>query len=104
MNSFNAFDFNTFWEKSDYADGEYVDEPFTAPVLAGVEAELGFKLPVAYVLLATHQNGGVPRRTVHGVSTPTTWSHDHVALTGDLFHRASEAQFIVRRVRQSILD
>jgi len=82
MNSFNAFDFNTFWKKSDYADGEYVDEPLTAAVLAEMEVELGFKLPAAYVELATRQNGGVPRRTVHGVPTPTTWPHDHVALTG----------------------
>jgi hypothetical protein len=82
MTPLDAFDFDTFWEKSEYADRKYVDQLLSAAALADVESELGFKLPAAYVELATHQNGGTPFRTLHGVSTPTSWARDHVALTG----------------------
>ncbi len=47
-----------------------------------VERALGYKLPAAYVALMQTQNGGIPRRTCHRTAEPTSWSEDHVALTG----------------------
>jgi hypothetical protein len=46
------------------------------------EQQLGFVLPKAYVKFMQHQNGGIPRRTNHRTSEPTSWSHDHIAITG----------------------
>ena len=80
--SFRDFDFASFWERSEYATKEYVDGPLTVAVLERVERSLGYKLPLAYVELARHQNGGVPRRTRHRTAERTSWSKDHVAITG----------------------
>jgi len=78
---FEGFDLTDFWEPSDYATTKYIDEPLTDALLARVEAQLGYKLPAAYVALARTQNGGEPRRTCHRTPTRTTWSADHIAIT-----------------------
>jgi hypothetical protein len=79
---FADFDVQGFWEPSDYALKEYVGEPLTNAVLAAVERELGYKLPASYVEFMRFQNGGIPRRTNHRTKERTTWSHDHIAITG----------------------
>jgi hypothetical protein len=79
---FEDFDFGDFWEDSDYAREQYVDEPVTTELVRSVEAELGFRLPAAYVALMRSQNGGIPKRTCFPTSSATTWSTDHVAITG----------------------
>jgi hypothetical protein len=76
------FDVANFWEKSDYADHEYVDEPVTDLLVAKVERSLGYQLPRAYVTLMKSQNGGTPRKTCHRAPGPTSWAEDHVALHG----------------------
>lgn len=76
------FDAASFWEDSEYARKNYVDEPPTPERVAAVERRLGFKLPAAYVALCRVQNGGLPRRTCHRTRTPTSWAADHVALHG----------------------
>lgn len=58
---FTDFDLSTFWGSSDYENGNYVDARPTSEVLIAVEADLGYKVPAAYVELAMVQNGGVPR-------------------------------------------
>lgn len=80
--SFEGFDIAAFWEQSDYATKEYVGEPVTDALVASVEAELGYKLPRAYVALMRPQNGGIPHKKCHRTSTRTTWANDHVALSG----------------------
>lgn len=82
MQPFEGFDFSDFWEQSDCAEQEYVDDPPTEASIAAVEAELGYKLPVAYVALAKSQNGGVPKLTTHKSEAPTSWADDHIAITG----------------------
>jgi hypothetical protein len=47
-----------------------------------VERKLGYALPRAYLELARHQNGGIPKRTNHRTAEPTPWAADHVAITG----------------------
>lgn len=76
------FNLTDFWEPSEYATKEYVDEPLTPALLERVERELGYGLPRAYVHLMQKQNGGMPRRTRHRTAQPTSWSKDHVAITG----------------------
>jgi hypothetical protein len=79
---FGNFDLSNFWAPSDYARKEYVDDPPSADLVASIEAELGYRLPAAYVELAQHQNGGVPRNTCHRTATSTSWADDHIAVTG----------------------
>jgi hypothetical protein len=76
------FDLSSFWKPSDYATRQYVDVPCTPESVAAVEVELGFRLPLAYVALAGFQNGGMPRNTAHRTASGTSWSADHVAITG----------------------
>lgn len=79
---FVDFDLTAFWEDSDYARTEYVDAPPSLQTVVEVESKLGYKLPGAYVALACHQNGGIPRNTCHLTRERTTWAADHVAVTG----------------------
>ena len=79
---FADFDVEQFWEPSEYALTEYVGESLTDEIVANVEGELGYKLPASYVALMGFQNGGIPRRTNHRVEERTTWSSDHIAVTG----------------------
>lgn len=79
---FEDFDIAAFWEKSDYADEEYVDDPLTDEKVAFVERALGYRLPAAYVELMRSQNGGTPLRTRHPAAGPTSWSTDHIAIVG----------------------
>jgi len=75
-------DLTDFWEKSAYADKEYVDEPIADQMLASVESELKYRLPEAYVALSKSQNGGMPNKTNHRTSQPTSWAENHIAITG----------------------
>jgi len=61
---------------------KYVDASPSDAVVAAVERELGYKLPAAYIELMRFQNGGVPRRAFHRMRERTSWSHDHIAITG----------------------
>jgi hypothetical protein len=77
-----GFDVASFWEDSDYARKEYVDDPLTPEKVTAVQKALKYRLPAAYVALCRMQNGGLPRRTCHRTSEPTSWAKDHVALSG----------------------
>jgi hypothetical protein len=79
---FDGFDLSSFWKDSQYAKENYVDAPPTPEVINAVERQLGFKLPAAYIRLAMTQNGGIPRNTNHRTDVPTSWSADHIAITG----------------------
>lgn len=79
---FGGFDPQQFWEQSDYAQEEYVGDPFTDEDVASVERELGYKLPKSYIELMKHQNGGIPKKTNHRTNERTSWSEDHIAITG----------------------
>lgn len=50
------FDFSDFWDDSDYARENYVEEPVTPDLLGAAEKELGFRLPAAYVALMRSQD------------------------------------------------
>jgi hypothetical protein len=61
--------------------GEVAFEP--APdtsLIHSIEAELGVRLPAAYVDLARRHNGGHLARNAHRTDSPTTWAEDHVSV------------------------
>ncbi len=80
----SSFDASDFWEDSDYARETYVEEPLTEELVRAVEAELGYRLPRAYVAFMRHQNGGIPKRSHFPTDRPTSWAEDHVAIAGFL--------------------
>ncbi|GAA0960999.1 hypothetical protein GCM10009554_76770 [Kribbella koreensis] len=61
-------------------DGAYEPPPDDA-LIASVEAELGRRLPAAYISLARQHNGGDLALTSHPSPSRTTWAEDHVAVT-----------------------
>ena len=79
---FADFDLEQFWKPSEYAEREYIGVSLTDEAVAGVEGELGYKLPASYIELMRSQNGGIPRKTNHRTRERTSWSKDHIAITG----------------------
>lgn len=82
MNNLADFDFTNFWESSEYAENEYVDEPLSEKLIAKVESSLGYKLPPAYIELMKSQNGGIPVNTCFPTNERTSWAENHVAISG----------------------
>jgi hypothetical protein len=81
-NIFHDFDLTTFWEDSDYARKEYVEDKPTTAMIASVEQELGFRLPASYLELMHVQNGGLPRNCCYPTDARTVWAENHVAING----------------------
>lgn len=81
---FAGLDLTGFWDDDEYYAREYTDDPLTQEKIELVERKLGYKLPGSYLALMHVRNGGAPVRNCHRTATPTSWSHDHVAMTG--FH------------------
>lgn len=79
---FSELDLTSFWEKSDYADEDYVLPYPTDADIAELEADLGYKLPQSYIALMRGQNGGIPANTRFPTELPTSWAEDHIAITG----------------------
>jgi len=79
---FLDFDLSDFWKESDYARKEYVGPAINDIEVARTERELGYKIPEAYIALMRTQNGGIPKRTSHRTSQPTSWANDHIEITG----------------------
>ncbi|MEY9977287.1 Imm51 family immunity protein [Lysinibacillus sp. RC79] len=79
---FHERDFSQFWEKSDYADKNYVEVSPTTEMIASIEEELGYKLPADYIWFMQQQNGSMPVNTCFPTAMPTSWAEDHVAITG----------------------
>ena len=81
-NYFKDFDFSHFWDDDQYALKEYVDKAPSDADIAKIEAELGYKLPAAYIQLMKMHNGGIPVKTCFPTTEPTSWAEDHIAVTG----------------------
>jgi len=81
---FVNFDFTNFWDDSDYALKEYVDEPPTEELIASIEEELGYKLPASYIAMMKIHNGGMPINACFPTEEATSWAEDHIAITGIL--------------------
>lgn len=81
---FSDFDLWNFWEESEYATKSYISEPLTDEVVDLVKKELGYKLPLSYIELMKHQNGGIPKNRLFPTTESTSWADDHVAIEGIL--------------------
>lgn len=81
---FSDMNLTDFWEDSEYARDSYQSEPPTDELIHSIEKELGYKLPSSYVQLMKQQNGGVPRNTCFPTEEATSWSENHIAITGVL--------------------
>ncbi|WP_436278249.1 SMI1/KNR4 family protein [Micromonospora gifhornensis] len=57
-----------------------LEDPLTDEVLRSVQAQLGRRLPTAYVDLARRHNGGSFARTAHPAPSRTSWAEDHVGV------------------------
>ena len=79
---FDNFDFNNFWDDSEYARDEYISEYPTDEMISKLENELGYKLPESYIWLMKKHNGGIPINDCFPTDIPTNWAEDHVAITG----------------------
>ena len=79
---FEGVDFTNFWKDSQYAQKTYTGTPPSDELIAGVEQELGYKLPASYIWLMKQQNGGIPVNTCFPTDTPTSWANNHVAIAG----------------------
>ncbi|MBI3221395.1 MAG: SMI1/KNR4 family protein [Bacteroidetes bacterium] len=79
---FEDFDFSDFWDDSDYSLKEYVDAKPSDELINAIEHELGFKLPNSYIELMKLHNGGIPKKNCFPTAEKTSWSDNHVAITG----------------------
>ncbi|ONI71846.1 cell wall assembly/cell proliferation coordinating protein, KNR4-like protein [Kribbella sp. ALI-6-A] len=66
---------------SPFTDAPAFEPPPTDALIASIEAELGLRLPPAYIALSRLHNGGHVARNAHPAPTPTTWAEDHVGIT-----------------------
>ncbi|WP_412101301.1 SMI1/KNR4 family protein [Micromonospora maris] len=57
-----------------------LEDPLTDKVLRTVQAQLGRRLPTAYVDLARRHNGGSFACTAHPAPSRTSWAEDHVGV------------------------
>ncbi|MBL0744421.1 SMI1/KNR4 family protein [Chryseolinea lacunae] len=81
---FHDFDLTAFWKDSDYARKRYISEPLTDDLIAGIEQELGYKLPASYIELMHSQNGGIPVHNGFRTTEVTTWGGKHIEIAGIL--------------------
>lgn len=77
---FKDFDFNDFWDDSDYSIKDYIEEPFTDETVAKIENELGYKLPQSYISLMKMHNGGVVKKNCFPTDEGNSWAEDHIAI------------------------
>lgn len=82
---FDNFDLANFWDNSsEWARESYVGEKVTDELIRSTESELGYRLPASYLELMRSQNGGMTHRDCFPTEQRTTWSHNHVAISGIL--------------------
>lgn len=79
---FDDFDFTNFWDDDEYSFENYIEEYPSDELIASIEQELGYKLPASYIELMKLHNGGMPNNTCFPTRERTTWSPDHIAITG----------------------
>ncbi|WP_233699014.1 SMI1/KNR4 family protein [Paenibacillus profundus] len=82
MKHFERIEFTHFWDDSDYALEEYVDEPPTDELIASIEEELGYKLPASYIAMMKIHNGGIPVNTCFPTDEATSWEVEYISITG----------------------
>ncbi|MFG6501945.1 SMI1/KNR4 family protein [Microbacterium sp. P05] len=79
--AFDGIDLDGLWNTS-RDDNNYGEPAASDQLIASVEAEIGFRLPDAFIELSHNRNGGLLARGVFPTTVPTGWADDHVAVTG----------------------
>lgn len=79
---FEGFNFDNFWEDTEYELENYVFPSPDNATIEKVEKQLGYKLPQSYKWLMKQHNGGSPYKIFHKTNEPTTWSEEGAELTG----------------------
>lgn len=80
---FADFDFTDFWDDDEYARENYIEPTPGDELIAEIEQELGgYKLPASYIELMKMHNGGTPNKTCYPTTERTSWSDNHIAITG----------------------
>jgi hypothetical protein len=82
MNKNDKF-FQKFWDESDYAY-RYTGQSITKELIDEAEQILGYRLPLFYIELLKSKNGGMPKNNNFPTSEATSWSEDHIAISGIL--------------------
>ncbi len=82
MSIFTKADLAGLFDDSEYGFEKYTEAAPTDELVAEVEAELGYRLPAAYVELARVRNGGTLERNCFPTAGVRVWAEDHVAVTG----------------------
>lgn len=82
MSYISDLNISEFWEDSEYAKEEYVEDYPSNELIKSIEEELGYKLPFSYINLMRLQNGGIPNNTCFPTTSLTSWAEDHIAITG----------------------
>lgn len=62
MSHLKDFDWTGFWNDVDFAFESYIGKPVTDKDIKAAEADLGYKLPAAYIELLKNHNGGVVKK------------------------------------------
>lgn len=81
---FAGFDFSDLWNDCEYSKKAFIGEYPTDELIAQVEKELGYKLPASYIALCKLHNGGYLAKGCCPCDEATSWSEDHVGVTGIL--------------------
>jgi hypothetical protein len=79
---FENFDFSDFWDNSEYAITEYVNEYPSDAMIRKVEEEFGYTLPESYIEMMKIQNGGIPHKYIFPKTEDITWYDDYVEIEG----------------------
>lgn len=82
MDPFATFDFADFWDDCEYSQQNYQEPPPSDALIAELQAELGYRIPDAYIALARRHNGGLLQRSCHPMDEATSWAEDHVQVCG----------------------
>lgn len=82
MDPFATFDFDGFWDDGDYSRQNYQEPAPGDALVAELQAELGYRLPEAYIALARRHNGGLLQRSCHPMEEATSWADDHIQVSG----------------------
>lgn len=82
MTIFSAAELADLFDDSEYGREKYTEPAPSDELVAEVEAELGYRLPAAYLELCRTRNGGTLRRNCFPTEGVHVWAEDHVAVTG----------------------
>lgn len=82
MTIFTDQDLVGLFDDSVFGAEKYTEPAPSDALIAEIEAELGYRLPAAYVELCRVRNGGTLERNCFATTGVSAWAEDHVAVTG----------------------